>query len=143
MLKQAKRSIFVCIDLLQSAWIEYQQDRAQYLAVAMIYYAIVSLVPLFSLLLSALGLLLRFSPVAADIEQKMMLHLEAHLGIQFLTVIRRLLEKLQRESIASFCISLVGLLLAASVLFSHLRPECSPPMDGLHVGSFNPIQLQS
>jgi hypothetical protein len=67
----------------------------------MIYYAIVSLVPLFSLLLSALGLLLRFSSIVADAERKMMLNLETHFGIQPLTVIRQLLEKLQRESIVA------------------------------------------
>jgi membrane protein len=48
------------------AWIEYERDRARYLAVAMVYYALVSLVPLLLLMLAGLGLLLRFSTIAAD-----------------------------------------------------------------------------
>ena len=54
------------LNVLRLAWIEYERDRARYLAVAMIYYAIISFMPLLLLLLSALGLLLRFSAVAAD-----------------------------------------------------------------------------
>jgi hypothetical protein len=52
--------------LLRAAWVEYERDHARYLAVAMVYYAIVSLVPLVLLLLAALGLLLRFSATAAE-----------------------------------------------------------------------------
>ena len=44
----------VLATLLRAAWIEYERDHARYLAVAMIYYALVSLVPVLSLLLAAL-----------------------------------------------------------------------------------------
>src|SRR5262245_5927771 len=52
--------------LLQEAWVEYQRDYARYFAVAMVYYALVSLVPLLLLTLAAFGWLLRLSPMAAN-----------------------------------------------------------------------------
>jgi membrane protein len=109
------------VDLLRAAWVEYERDHARYLAVAMIYYAIVSLVPLFLLLLAALGLLLRFSPVAADAQHQVLGGLEASFGPELPATITRLLDTLQRESIVATAISLAGLLLTASVLFRHLR----------------------
>ncbi len=107
--------------LLRAAWIEYERDRARYLAVAMIYYAIVSLVPLLLLLLAALGLLLRFSAIAADVQQQVLLGIEASFGPELPVTIKRLLTTLQQESIIATVISLAGLFLAASVLFRHLR----------------------
>jgi len=68
------------VDLLRVAGIAYERDRARYLAVAMIYYAIVSLIPLLLLLLATLGLLLRFSTIAADARQQMLLGVEASHG---------------------------------------------------------------
>ena len=59
------------MNVLRLAWIEYERDRARYLAVAMIYYALISLVPLLLLLLAALGLALRFSPIAANFRSKL------------------------------------------------------------------------
>lgn len=89
---RAKHFSVVFVHLLRMAWIEYQRDRAEYLAVAMIYYAIVSLAPLLSLLLSTLGLLLRFSSVAADAERKILIGLEANFGAPILAVIKLILE---------------------------------------------------
>lgn len=109
------------VDLLWAAWIEYQRDRAQYFAAAMIYYAIVSLVPLLSLLLSMLGLLLRYSTTVAEFERKTMSSLEATFGAQLREMIEPLLATLERQSIIATVISLGGLLLAASVLLHHLR----------------------
>ena len=43
-------------NLLRTAGIEYENDRAGYFAVAMIYYALVSMIPIFLLLMAALGL---------------------------------------------------------------------------------------
>jgi len=107
--------------LLRAAWVEYEHDRARYLAVAMIYYALVSLVPLLLLLLAALGLLLRFSPIVAEIEQQMLVGIEASFGPDLAATITRLLTNLQQGSIVATVISLGGLLLAGSVLFKHLR----------------------
>lgn len=111
----------VLATLLRAAWVEYERDHARYLAVAMIYYALVSLVPVLSLLLAALGLLLRFSAVAAEARQQTLLAIEAGFGPDLSATITRLLNTLQQESIVVTAISLAGLLLAASLLFRHLR----------------------
>lgn len=107
--------------LLSEAWQEYERDRARYLATAMIYYALVSLIPLLLLLLSVLGLLLRFSTFAGYVQQQVLGGIEASLGTQMRVLIEQLLETLQRDSITGSLIGLVGLLLTASVLFRHLR----------------------
>jgi len=109
------------IALLRAAWIEYEHDRARYLAVAMIYYALVSLVPLLLLLLATLGLLLRFSATAAEAQQQLLLGIESGFGAELAATITRLLSTLEQGSIVATGISLGGLLLAASVLFKHLR----------------------
>jgi membrane protein len=109
------------LNVLRLAWIEYERDRARYLAVAMIYYALISLVPLLLLLLAALGLSLRFSPIAANAREQMLLVIDTNFGPELAVTITRLLDTLQRESIVATVISVAGLLLAASVLFKHLR----------------------
>ena len=109
------------VDLLRVAGIAYERDRARYLAVAMIYYAIVSLIPLLLLLLATLGLLLRFSTIAADARQQMLLGVETNFGAELTTTITRLLNTLQRESIIATVLSLAGLVLAGSLLGRHLR----------------------
>jgi membrane protein len=120
-LAQAAHSGRALGDLLRAAWVEYELDRARYFAVAMIYYALVSLVPLLLLLLAALGLLLRFSAVAAETERQTLLAIEASLGPELAATITRLLDTLQQESVVAIIVSVGGLLLAASVLFKHLR----------------------
>jgi uncharacterized BrkB/YihY/UPF0761 family membrane protein len=108
-------------DLLRAAWVEYELDHARYFAVAMIYYALVSLVPLLLLLLAALGLLLRFSAVAAETERRTLLGIEARLGSEVSAPSTRVLDTLQQESVVAIMVSVAGLLLAGSVLFKHLR----------------------
>jgi len=115
------RKLRALIGLLRSAWTEYERDGARYLAGAMVYYALVSLVPLLLLLLSVLGLLLRFSPTAAAAEQQVLSRIEASFGAELPSTIERLLSALQQESIVSTFISMVGLVLTASVLVRHLR----------------------
>jgi membrane protein len=107
--------------MLRDAWVEYEQDRARYFAVAMVYYALVSLVPLVLLLLSALGLLLRYSDQAAATERQVLLAVETSLGPPVRSGIEKLFEQLQRDSIVATAIGLIGLLVAASSLFRHLR----------------------
>lgn len=108
-------------DLLKAAWVEYERDHARYLAVAMVYYALVSLVPLLLLLLAALGLLLRFSATAVKARQQMLGGIEARFGPELSVTITGLLHTLQQDSIIATIIGLGGLLLTASVLFRHLR----------------------
>lgn len=106
---------------LREAWFEYERDRARYLAVAMIYYAAVSLVPLLLLALSTFGLLLRFSAVAADAERQMLLGIEESFGKELAVTVTALLETIQEQSITASAISTIILLVSASVLFNHLR----------------------
>jgi uncharacterized BrkB/YihY/UPF0761 family membrane protein len=87
------------VALLREAWVEYEVDRARYLAVAMIYYALLSVVPLLSLLLAALGLMLRFTTVAAEARQQMLAAIEGRFGPDLSAAITGLLTTLQQESI--------------------------------------------
>src|SRR5262249_46567240 len=109
------------VTLLRTAWLEYENDRAGYFAVAMIYYALVSMIPIFLLLMAALGLLLRFSSTALEAQQNILGRIEASFGPQLPLTIERLLNAVQRDSIIATVISVGGILLAASVLFKHLR----------------------
>ena len=107
--------------LLRSAWVEYERDHARYFAVAMVYYALVSLVPMLLLLMAGLGLLLRFSDFAASAEQQVLLVVETRFGGELRATIEQLLDRLQQESVVATLVSLAGLLLTASVLLKQLR----------------------
>lgn len=87
----------------------------------MIYYAIISLVPLLLLALSVLGLLLRYSPVVVETKEQLLDAIETSIGPTFAMQIDQVLEALRKESIIATIIGLVGLLLTASVLFHNLR----------------------
>jgi membrane protein len=118
---QARRYGHSLVNLLRTAWVEYENDRALYFAAAMIYYALVSLVPFLLLLTAALGLLLRFSSIALEAQEKLLIRVEESFGPQLPLTIKQFLSSVQRGSIIATVISLVGVLLAASLLFKHLR----------------------
>ena len=107
--------------LLRSAWQEYQRDFAKYFALAMVYYALVSLVPLLLLVLATLGLLLRVSPVAAAAEERILQTVQASLGPEMTVTLHQLLTRLREGSIVAMGVSVVTLLVAGSTLFRHLR----------------------
>jgi membrane protein len=107
--------------LLRSAWQEYQRDYAKYFALAMVYYALASLVPLLLLVLAILGLLLRVSRVAADAEQRVLHTVQTSLGPEMTLTIHELLTRLREGSIVAMGVSAVTLLIAGSTLFRHLR----------------------
>lgn len=109
------------IALLRTAWHEYERDHAGYLASAMVYYALISLLPLLLLLLAVLGLLLRHAEFAVAAEQQVLHAVEAHLGIQVREALEQLFSQLQHESLMATAFSLVGVTASASVLFRHLR----------------------
>ena len=109
------------LELLHAAWAEYERDYARYYAAAIVYYALVSLVPLLLLLLVALGLVLHVSDAAAAAEQTVLNAVGANLGTELRTTIEDFLQRLRHDSVVVTSISLLGLLLAASVLFKHLR----------------------
>jgi membrane protein len=109
------------LDLLRATWNEYERDYAAFHASAMIYYALVSMVPLLLLLLATLGLLLRFSVQAAALEAQVLEAVGHRFGAELPAAIAQLLEQLQQGSIVATAVSLAGLLLTASLLFKKLR----------------------
>lgn len=109
------------VALLKQVWSEYQRDYAGYFAAAMVYYALVSMIPLLLLLLSALGLLPRFFDVGARLEQDALRTIENGLGTPARLKIGELLDQLQRDSVIATAISLGALLVTASALFGKLR----------------------
>jgi YihY family inner membrane protein len=114
-------SVRAIAGLLHDTWVEYQRDRARYFAVAIIYYAAMCLVPMLLLLLATLGLLLRYSRTAAELEHEMLMTIETRFGAQLSGMITGLLDGLQRNSVTVTIIGVVGMLVAASLLFRHLR----------------------
>ncbi|MFC4313574.1 YihY/virulence factor BrkB family protein [Steroidobacter flavus] len=115
------RSTFVHSNLLRAAASEYVRDYAHYFAGAMVYYALLSLVPLLVLLMAALGWLLRLSPFATDLEHQLLNTVEIAFGADLRVAVEQVSEHLQRGSILATLIGLVGLLLTSSALFAHLR----------------------
>src|SRR5262245_64689382 len=87
----------------------------------MVYYALVSLIPILLLVLAMLGLLLRVSAAAAAAEQQVLQAVEASFGPETKVAIDGLLERLQAGSIIAMVVSVVGLLITAAALFKHLR----------------------
>ncbi len=107
--------------LLREAWFEYQRDRARYLAVAMIYYAGVSLIPLLVLVLSGLGLLVRFWPNGVAAERDVHQAIEGYIGPDGLAAAQSLLEVLRQESYIAMFVGLVGIAFTSAKLFKQLR----------------------
>ena len=109
------------VKLLRDAWREYERDYARYFAGAMVYYALVSLIPILLLVLATLGLLLRVSPVVATAEQQILQAVEAGFGPETKVAIDELLQRLQAGSIIAMIVSVVTLLITAAAFFKHLR----------------------
>jgi membrane protein len=55
------------------------------------------------------------------VQQQVLLRIEAAFGAQLRATVEQLLDSVKRDSIVATVISLIGLLLTASVLFRHLR----------------------
>src|SRR5215470_117768 len=109
------------IDLLRSTRSEYQRDQARYFAVAMVYYAFISLEPILFLVVSSLGLMLqsrRFAPVA---EQHILRFVNTNFANDLALAIDQRLDSLQRISVPATVVSFVGVIVGASVLFHELR----------------------
>lgn len=109
------------IQLLRSAWSEYERDYAGYFAVAIVYYALISFIPLLLLILATMGLLLGSSEVVVSLEQQLLYTIDTNFGPQLRSTIEQSLGWLQQQSRTATLVSVVTLLLAASVLFRHLR----------------------
>ncbi|HEY1304113.1 MAG TPA: YihY/virulence factor BrkB family protein [Vicinamibacterales bacterium] len=107
--------------VLRRAWVEYERDYARYFAVAMVYYALISLVPFLLLLLGVIGLLLQFSDFAGALEQQLLDAVQTNFGMPLRMLLNQMLEQVQRGSVVATIISLAGLFVTASTLVAHLR----------------------
>ena len=119
--RRMRRAGSTFIGLLRDAWVEYERDRANYLAKAIIYYAGLSLIPLLLLLLSVVGMLLRFKPIAAELEERTLNALYAQFGSELAKTVYGLFDTLQRESVVATVVSVFGVLISASLLLRQLR----------------------
>lgn len=109
------------VDLLRSTRAEYQRDQARYFAVAMVYYAFISLEPLLFLVVASLGLMLQSHRFATVAEQYILRFVNANFANDLARAIDQRLDRLQQISLPATIVSLVGLMLGASVLFHELR----------------------
>jgi len=109
------------IALLRAAWREYESDYARYFAVAMVYDALISLVPLLLLVLGTLGMLLRVSATVLAAKQRVLDTIQTSFGAELRTTIEGLLRGLERQSVVATIISLIALVLSASLIIKHLR----------------------
>lgn len=107
--------------LLRAAAGEYVRDYAHYFAGAMVYYALLSLVPLLVLLMAGLGWLLRLSALAVDLEQQLLRTVEVTFGADLRGAVEQVSVYLQRGSTVATLIGIVGLLMTSSAMFAHLR----------------------
>lgn len=107
--------------LLRAAAGEYVRDYAHYFAGAMVYYALLSLVPMLVLAMAAVGWLLRLSPLAANLESQLLSTVEAAFGPDWHDAAQQVSRYLQQGSTTATLIGVAGLLLTSSALFGHLR----------------------
>jgi membrane protein len=107
--------------VLRAAGHEYERDYARYFAVAMIYYALVSLVPLLLLLMTSIGWLLQISPAVAAAQRGALDYIQSTFGSDVGSTVERLVGLLEQQSLIPLSVSLVGLLVTASVLVGHLQ----------------------
>lgn len=87
----------------------------------MVYYALLSLVPLLVLTMAALGWLLRLSPLATTLEHQLLSTIEVAFGADLREAVKQVLQQLQQGSTMATLIGVVGLLMTSSALFGHLR----------------------
>src|SRR5262245_58319066 len=116
-----KKALRRLVELLRFTRAEYERDQARYFAVAMVYYAFVSVEPMLFLLVALLALSLRSSHFAAVEAQHVLRVVENSFGSDVARAIHERLDSLQDISLFAALFSLVGLMAGASVLFHELR----------------------
>src|SRR5215510_944318 len=96
------------VELLRSTRAEYERDQARYLAVAMVYYAFISLEPLLILVVMSLGIMLRSPRFAPVVEQHILRFVDTNFGNDVALTIAQRLDSLQRISVFAAIVSFVG-----------------------------------
>jgi membrane protein len=108
-------------NLLREAAGEYVRDYAHYFAGAMVYYALLSLVPLLVLAIAAIGWLLQLSPLAANLERTLLDSVDATFGPDLRAAASQVSVHLQEGTMSATLVGVGGLLLTSTALFAHLR----------------------
>lgn len=107
-------------DRLQETMIAFRADRAQILSAALVYYGMLSVVPLLVMLAAIPGLLLRFSAAPRAAAGNILVFAEAAFGTEFRALVERSLDDLQRDSLIASLVAFGALLVGASLVFRHI-----------------------
>src|SRR5262245_43056960 len=129
------------VDLMRSTRAEYQRDQARYFAVAMVYYAFISLEPMLFLVVASVGLMLQSPRLAGVAEQHVLRFIQSSFVNDLALAIDQRLDRLQQISVLVAVISLVGLMAGASVLFHELRVSFQNIWKHQEPAEFGPLPL--
>lgn len=110
----------LCPNLLRAAQ-GYAQHQAASLAAAVAYYLALSLFPLLMLLLSGLGIFLRFSQIGHDAEAQLLATVRLYGSEVIEQQIGQILAQLQSQSVTGCPISLLAACLTAAGVFHQLE----------------------
>ncbi len=99
----------------------WKEDDGNLLAAAMAYYATLSFFPLLLILISALGLLLRFSGGTQDAQRELLALLEKNTSATLSEHVAGILAQIRASAVISGPLGLVALLLAAIGIFTQFE----------------------
>ncbi len=102
---------------LQAAALAFRNDGGPVLSAALVYFGMVSMVPLLIMLMAVPGLLLRFLDVPQAIADDVLGFAERIFGDQFRAFLEQAVADLQRDSLIASLIALGALLFSASLIF--------------------------
>ena len=108
------------IGLIQQALDKYSRDDGPWLASAMAYYAAFSLFPLVLVLVSLLGVLLRFSPGAQDARSEAIALVARNASPAMAALLSQVLSTVQDQAAVSGPFGLIVLVIAAGGIFAAL-----------------------
>lgn len=105
---------------LQQTLLAFRADRAEILSAALVYYGVLSVVPLLVMVAAVPGLLLRFSDAPRALAADILQLADAAFGPEFRALLERSLVDLQRDSLVASLVALGVLLFGASLIFRHI-----------------------
>ncbi len=109
------------LHIVQETIIEFRNDDGRLLGAAMVYYVLLSFVPILLLLIAISGLFLRFSDTANVLKQQILGTVTLLAGSELRLMLEQALDDLQQNSLIATAISLLILLYGASIVFRHLN----------------------
>lgn len=105
---------------LRATLIASRGDRVQILSAALVYYGMLSVVPLLVMLAAIPGLLLRFSAAPRAAAGNILAFAESAFGPDFRALVEHSLDELQRDSLIASLLAFGALLVGASLVFNHI-----------------------